>query len=117
MPYRSVQGWSSFIPVFSPLDFVTYYIELPVMLVLYTYWLFTHRTSRTAQDVNIATDMAFRGTPAKKDSWFDFVDISSVDLAQDEYESTASDGEEDALREARVNGKLRWAWRSYYLFA
>lgn len=33
-----VQGWSCFSPTFSAVDFVSYYIELPLMLVMYVGW-------------------------------------------------------------------------------
>ena len=33
-----VQGWSSFSPSFSAVDFVSYYIELPIMAVMFLGW-------------------------------------------------------------------------------
>jgi len=39
-----VQGWSSFSPKFSRIDFVSYYIELPVMLLMYVGWKLLKRT-------------------------------------------------------------------------
>ncbi|KZF20205.1 hypothetical protein L228DRAFT_253969 [Xylona heveae TC161] len=39
-----VQGWSCFSPTFSAVDFVSYYIELPIMLVMYLAWKFIKRT-------------------------------------------------------------------------
>ncbi|KAF2665585.1 hypothetical protein BT63DRAFT_417136 [Microthyrium microscopicum] len=39
-----VQGWSSFSPKFSAVDFVSYYIEIPVMLVMYVGWKLVKKT-------------------------------------------------------------------------
>lgn len=40
-----VQGWSCFSPSFSAVDFVSYYIELPIMGVMYVGWKLIKRTS------------------------------------------------------------------------
>lgn len=34
-----VQGWSSFTPTFSAVDFVSFYVELPVMALMYLGWV------------------------------------------------------------------------------
>ncbi|TVY60843.1 putative amino-acid permease PB1C11.02 [Lachnellula suecica] len=39
-----VQGWSSFSPKFSGVDFVSYYIELPIMVIMYVGWKLLKRT-------------------------------------------------------------------------
>ena len=39
-----VQGWSSFSPAFDAVSFVSYYIELPIMLVMYVAWKIIKRT-------------------------------------------------------------------------
>ena len=39
----AVQGWSSVIPHFSGVDFVSFYIEIPIMIVMYLIWLFVNR--------------------------------------------------------------------------
>ena len=41
-----VQGWSSIFPTFSAVDFFSFYIELPVMLVMSLGWLFAHKFYR-----------------------------------------------------------------------
>ena len=33
-----VQGWSCFSPKFSGVDFVSFYVELPIMLVMFVGW-------------------------------------------------------------------------------
>jgi AAT family amino acid transporter len=39
-----VQGWSCFSPSFAAVDFVSYYIEIPVMIVMYLFWKIIKRT-------------------------------------------------------------------------
>jgi AAT family amino acid transporter len=39
-----VQGWSCFSPSFDAVSFVSYYIELPVMLVMFVGWKLIKRT-------------------------------------------------------------------------
>lgn len=39
-----VQGWSCFSPKFSGVDFVSFYIELPIMLIMFVGWKFLKRT-------------------------------------------------------------------------
>ncbi|KAK7685199.1 hypothetical protein QCA50_011562 [Cerrena zonata] len=41
-----VQGWSSIFPTFSAVDFVSFYIELPVMLVMSLGWLIAQKFYR-----------------------------------------------------------------------
>lgn len=52
-----VQGWSSFSPSFSAVDFVSYYIELPVMLVMYVGWKVIKRTEVVKlEEMDLETD-------------------------------------------------------------
>lgn len=44
-----VQGWSSIFPTFSAVDFVSFYIELPVMLVMSSGWLIARKLYQTPQ--------------------------------------------------------------------
>ena len=39
-----VQGWNSFSPSFSAVTFVSLYVELPIMLVMYVGWKALKRT-------------------------------------------------------------------------
>lgn len=39
-----VQGWSCFSPSFAAVDFVSYYIEIPVMIVMFLLWKVIKRT-------------------------------------------------------------------------
>jgi AAT family amino acid transporter len=39
-----VQGWSSFSPSFQVVDFISFYIELPIMLIMFLAWKLIKRT-------------------------------------------------------------------------
>ncbi|KAH7100732.1 amino acid permease/ SLC12A domain-containing protein [Auriculariales sp. MPI-PUGE-AT-0066] len=86
-----VQGWSSFSPSFDAVSFVSYYIQIPAMIVFWAVWKLVHRRP--------------------------FIDHATVDLAKDEHIETEVDRALDDIREARLTGKWRHAWRAYYLIA
>jgi AAT family amino acid transporter len=53
-----VQGWSCFSPSFSPVDFVSYYLELPVMLVMYVGWKLLKRSRIVKlREMDLETDV------------------------------------------------------------
>jgi AAT family amino acid transporter len=53
-----VQGWSCFSPTFSVVDFFSYYIELPIMLVMYVAWKIIKRTRIVSlQEMDLETDV------------------------------------------------------------
>ncbi|KAK3934528.1 amino acid permease/ SLC12A domain-containing protein [Diplogelasinospora grovesii] len=53
-----VQGWTSFAPRFSAVDFIAFYIELPVMLVMYIAWKVIRRTETVGLDnMDLETDV------------------------------------------------------------
>ncbi len=53
-----VQGWSCFSPVFSGVDFVSYYIEIPVLIGMAVIWKFWHKTSFVkAEEMDLVTDV------------------------------------------------------------
>lgn len=53
-----VQGWSSFNPSFSAVDFVSYYIELPIMLVMYLGWKLLKKTKIVSSEaMDLETDV------------------------------------------------------------
>lgn len=53
-----VQGWSCFSPVFSGVDFVSYYIELPIMLLMFGVWKLVKRTRWvSAEEMDLETDV------------------------------------------------------------
>ena len=49
--------------------------------------------------------------------FFDFVDVTRVDLYRDEHEDEHVDKHEDEVRAQRLRGRARWAWTVYYLVA
>ena len=52
-----VQGWSCFSPTFSAVDFVSYYIELPIMFVMFVFWKLVKRTKFVHVDqMDLITD-------------------------------------------------------------
>ena len=53
-----VQGWSCFSPKFSGVDFVSYYLELPVMLVMYVGWNLLKRSKIVKlREMDLETDV------------------------------------------------------------
>lgn len=52
-----VQGWSCFSPVFSPVDFVSFYIELPVFALMIVAWKLVKKTRfQKASEMDLVTD-------------------------------------------------------------
>lgn len=53
-----VQGWSSFSPRFAAVDFVSYYVELPIMLLMFVGWKLYKRTKLVSYaDMDLETDV------------------------------------------------------------
>jgi AAT family amino acid transporter len=53
-----VQGWTSFSPRFSAIDFVSFYIELPVFALMFVIWKLVKRTKvRKASEMDLETDV------------------------------------------------------------
>ncbi|KAK7214587.1 hypothetical protein V2G26_002590 [Clonostachys chloroleuca] len=53
-----VQGWSCFSPKFSAVDFVSFYIELPVMLLMFVIWKLVKRTKFVKlEEMDLETDV------------------------------------------------------------
>ncbi|KAI0322347.1 amino acid permease/ SLC12A domain-containing protein [Amylostereum chailletii] len=104
-----VQGWSSLFPRFSPVDFVSFYVELPVMLVMFIAWSLVHRSPAVHDEVVVST--------RRVRQWSDIVDLATVDLRRDEYSDVEDDVVDDQEKERRQKGRMAWAWRIYYLLA
>ncbi|WEW57362.1 Basic amino-acid permease [Emydomyces testavorans] len=52
-----VQGWSSFSPRFKPVDFVSFYVQIPVLGALYVAWKVARRTKWVAlAEMDLVTD-------------------------------------------------------------
>ena len=80
-----VQGWSCFSPSFSVVDFVSYYLELPVMLVMYLAWKIWKRSK--------------------------IIKLSDMDLETDVYTATAddrSDIEDVKTWRGKTKRVIRW---------
>ncbi|KAF2652412.1 hypothetical protein K491DRAFT_718929 [Lophiostoma macrostomum CBS 122681] len=53
-----VQGWSCFSPTFSAVDFVSFYIELPIFVVMIVGWKLVKRTKfKRAREMDLVTDV------------------------------------------------------------
>lgn len=89
--FYSVQGYSSFVPVFSPVTFLSLYLQLPFMFLLFIAWRLFHR----------------RKIP----------DLSSMDLRSGEHEEGVLDTQDDQERATRSTGKWGRAWKLWYLIA
>jgi AAT family amino acid transporter len=79
-----VQGWSSFNP-WAAVDFVSYYIELPIMLVMYLGWKLLKKTK--------------------------IVSYETMDLETDVYKVRDEDLKEierERTKRGRIEGFLRW---------
>ncbi|KAI0246728.1 amino acid permease-domain-containing protein [Lactifluus subvellereus] len=105
-----VQGWSSIIPRFSAVDFVSFYIEFVVMGVMYLLWLLVRR----ALPLHAPSTSSSTPTRPARRPFFDFVDVTRVDLYDDEHEEEQCDKHEDELRVRRLRGSTGWAWALYY---
>ncbi|KAJ7675547.1 amino acid permease/ SLC12A domain-containing protein [Mycena rosella] len=97
-----VQGYSSFTPEFVAVDFVSYYIEIPLMFVIVVGWTLYWRPWKTL------------GRPWYK---FDIPDLKTLDLVSQQYEEGEEERMDDEKREARQRGKTGIFWRVYYLVA
>lgn len=53
-----VQGWSCFSPSFDAVSFVSFYIEIPLMLLMYLGWKYYKRTRLVPlEEMDLATDV------------------------------------------------------------
>lgn len=56
-----VQGWSAFSPEFDAVDFVSYYIEIPIMIVMFLGWKVYKKTKLVPLDqMDLVTDSYHR---------------------------------------------------------
>jgi amino acid transporter, AAT family len=105
-----VQGWSSVIPVFSPVSFLSLYAELPLMVLMYFCWMYFNRSRRSpeesAAEPTSSTPLIEPRTDGPRSGWFDLVDVATVDLKIDEYGE-----DEDEDEDERGDRTLSWLWR------
>ncbi|RSL42693.1 hypothetical protein CEP53_012049 [Fusarium sp. AF-6] len=76
-----VQGWSCFSPKFDGVSFVSFYIELPIMLIMYLGWKFVKKTKT--------------------------VKLEEMDLVTDTY-TVEEKGEEETGWKAKVKNVITW---------
>ncbi|KAJ6558481.1 amino acid permease-domain-containing protein [Mycena vulgaris] len=114
-----VQGWSSVLPVFSPVDFLSFYIEVPVMVVMYLTWALLKRPAmpRSSGTAPSPSSPLLPRPPSQNSSgkwWFaDLVDFQTVDLNSDQYEDEDADKHDEDQRRNRTG-----IWqRLYYWLA
>ncbi|CCL99850.1 uncharacterized protein FIBRA_01874 [Fibroporia radiculosa] len=119
----AVQGWSSVIPTFSFVDFISFYIEIPTMLVMYFGWTLFKSPSALSSSSDaeasplITPHAPLLGTPIRRRrQLYDLVDTRTVDLRRDEYEEGEEDVVEDEERERKLGGRAGSLWRLYYWF-
>lgn len=98
------------IPHFTAIDFVSLYLEIPVMVVMYVGWMLIRRP-----EPNLPMSSSGTPVPTTRRKWWtsDLVDINIVDLHRDEYHEEQVDQLDDK-REMRARGKARWLWKAYY---
>lgn len=108
-----VQGWSSIIPEFTAADFVSFYIEIPVMIVMAVVWLIIQSRRKKLPASPITAKQRWRWLPLRGD----LVQPSTMDLTTDEYHEREEDRLDDDKRERNLKGKWRFLWRIYYLIA
>ncbi|OCH92502.1 hypothetical protein OBBRIDRAFT_886232 [Obba rivulosa] len=119
-----IQGWSSVIPHFSAVDFVSFYIELPIMLIMSLGWLLVKwpsttpsATAETPLPATATTPLMPSRTLRWRWKYHDIVDTRTVDLRRDEFHEEEEEQEEDRAeegREARLKGGKKLLWKLYY---
>ena len=79
-----VQGWTAFSPSFGAVDFVSFYLELPVFVAMIILWKLIKRTKfRRAHEMDLETDVytkedmqpeekGWKGTGKRIGTWFCF---------------------------------------------
>ncbi|KAL5536239.1 ALP1_1 [Sanghuangporus sanghuang] len=117
------QGWTSFYPLFSFIDFLSLYLELPVMAIMTFAWYFIrHRKEFVHSHHPIGSDAdvgypTIQSVIASKHTSREVVDVDTVDLYADEHFDDEHDAEDDALHAARRKGRWGWFWRLYDIMA
>ncbi|RPD78334.1 hypothetical protein L226DRAFT_502776 [Lentinus tigrinus ALCF2SS1-7] len=116
-----IQGWSSVIPTFSAVDFVSFYIEIPALIVMYIAYMLIRRPRASSAPIALPTETEpvpqHHSIPRRVWNvltYNDQVDIKTVDLKRDEHEEEPGDVADDEEREMKLHGRWRWFWRIYY---
>ena len=87
------------IPMFSAVDFISFYLEIPVMVIMFLLWAILYRPAVSVQ------------TPrTNRKLWLlDLVDLQTMDLDSDQYEDDGADKHNEELRERNCR-----TWRRIY---
>ena len=80
------------------------------MAFMYLLWLLVRRVRQLRAPPSTPPSASPR-------PFFDFVDVTRIDLYHDEHEEGQVDKHEDEARAQRLRGRARWAWAVYYLVA
>jgi len=119
-----IQGWSSIIPTFSLVDFISFYIQIPIMVVMFFTWLFLSR--RESEQSEGSTSEPLLSDPGMDDGipshldrdktlkYHDLVNVDTVDLVRDEYDDEEDDVEDENEVTRRLSGKMKLLWTLYY---
>lgn len=105
------------LPIFSAVDFLSFYIEVPVIVVMYLTWALLHRpavshsSETTASASSPLLSHSTPGTGSSSGKWWftDLVDFQSVDLNSDQYEDDDADKHDEEQRASRTG-----IWRRLY---
>lgn len=105
------------IPKFTAVDFVSFYIQIPLMIVMFIVWMLVQRPGARKNLPNDSVSGSGDAPLARRLWYSDLVDVDTVDLFRDEYVEEEEDKTEDELRKNRVKGKKGFLWRLYYWVA
>ncbi|KAI9043917.1 uncharacterized protein KD926_002296 [Aspergillus affinis] len=94
-----VQGWKCFSPHFKPVDFVSFYVEIPIMIVMFLVWKLVKRTKFVRLDeMDLLTDR------------YNVVHEDGVDpITNHEYESHQPTSRREKLL-ASMKGEEKGVW-------
>ena len=101
------------IPKFSPLEFVSFYIEVPIMIAMTTIWLFVRKNWRGTKASPPSSDAESEAllSPRRQSrgTWGDLVDFETVDLHRDEYEEDEQEQceSEEYHRSSGIKGSIK----------
>lgn len=96
------------------MEFVSYYIEIPVMIAMFTLWRVLSnwqlRDVGNSSRTPLVTPVSTRVSHTSRFWSGDIVDLDTVDLTRDEYVEVEEDRREDEQRALRKKGVL---WNLY----
>ena len=117
-------------PAFDAIDFVSFYIEIPVMILMYLAWASTRRRRRQHLHIHSRrrslTDTdpllypltrTVSGGSSLSRSVVDLVDADTVDLYSDEYDDSDQDRDDEKARDRNLRGRWGALWRIWYFVA